>query len=215
MGAKQGGLLLLRLAFRRGACTHAAPARHPSFGPVRTHIRSRSPSDRPSRRSAYPPTPVAATHSNAASRRAPLLLSSPLVRRCETGTGFVKGVVKAAASKGPSKAPIKAPVRLASLPVPLCRLLVEKPARRGRASSGIHPQGSRKRSCCGVWHADATVGSKRPDVPVRVGIRGGGDFSPLAPLAESSDRRVSGPSVERARLRGRGSSGSLYRRSSL
>ena len=42
----------------------------------------------------------------------------------------------------------------------------------------------------------------------------GGGFSPLVTLAESSDRRVSGPSVERARLRGRGGSGSLYRRSS-
>lgn len=40
----------------------------------------------------------------------------------------------------------------------------------------------------------------------------GGGFSPLATRAESSDRRVSGPSVERARLRGRGGSGSLYRR---
>ncbi|KAK8380897.1 hypothetical protein O3P69_008069 [Scylla paramamosain] len=93
---------------------------------------------------------------------------------------------------------------------------------RGTPVSGlcvpISAAGLQARWCetrCGVRQADATVGSKRPDVPVRVGLRGGGDFSPVSPLAESLDRLVSGTSVERARLHGRGSSGSLYRRSSL
>lgn len=80
----------------------------------------------------------------------PLLLSSPLVRRCETGTGFVKGVVKAAASKGALKSPDKGarPSRFApGSPLPSAGRKAS--AARERASSGIHPQGSRKRRAVG------------------------------------------------------------------
>lgn len=88
----------------------------------------------------------------------------------------------------------------------------EKPAWRG----GTRVWGSIRRDSRSAFGRESVItrcGVKRPDVS-RSRYRGGG-FSLVATLAKSSDRRVSGPSVERARLRGRGGSGSLYRRWSL
>ena len=97
------------------------------------------------------------------------------------------------------------PRRSRSLPV-----VVALSRRAGeRASSGIQPQGSRSAVLEGAAHGRgqtarrACWGSEYEAAAAR---------SPHgAARAESSDRRVSDPSVERARLRGRGGSGSLLR----
>ena len=141
---------------------------------------------------------------NAAPRPVSFANVSPSVRR-RRGTGLEKACGRSVWRRlGPQKPRRSTPP---SLPVSARRPRVK--SRRGgeMAALGIHPQGSRS--------ADLRV-----QAPLR-GVNGPACrgpvswwrwFSPLATRAESSDRRVSGPSVERARLRGRGGSGSLYRR---
>ena len=102
------------------------------------------------------------------------------------------------APKGPGAALPFAP----GLPPPSAR----KPVRRASASVGDQPQGFTQRRSQRETRSNAAW----EDGPACRGVCfGGGGCSPLATRAESSDRRVSGPSVERARLRGRGGSGSL------
>ena len=78
----------------------------------------------------------------------------------------------------------------------------------GQRALGIHPQGLRSAgrgsgTLIAVW-------DERPGVwSVSLVVVAAGGLP--ATRAESSDRRVSGPSVERARLRGRGGADSLYR----
>ena len=82
--------------------------------------------------------------------------------------------------------------------------------------SGIQPQGSRSAVVEGR-DAMSQAGSNGPARQRGRESVAAAARSPLAARAESSDRRVSDPSVERARLRGRGGSGCCFhgRRPSL
>ena len=153
------------------------------------------------------PTTVAAAHSKCG-----LASCSLLVSRWCGGARFGDrarkgGRVELLRRSGPQK-PRRGLSRFApgSPPPSAC----EKPVWRGSACVGDPSAGFALAPVCSAWHDYATWG---PTARRAEGQNRGGGFSPLATLAESSDRRVSGPSVERARLRGRGGSGSLYRRS--
>ena len=99
------------------------------------------------------------------------------------------------------------------LPEPRCRRRAKKPreARGGGGARGSSCRGpiraapGRERERVGLLPA----GVPRTGQLTRAEKGGGVLQAPVASRAESSDRRVSGPSVERARLRGRGGPGSL------
>lgn len=137
--------------------------------------------------------------------RAALSFSSSPVRRCEVVRVRKGGRRAMTASFGPSKPRRGAPVRSRSPSAVRDKAGVAgQRASVGDPSAGFHAAPAARRGTllrCGA-NGPACRGAT---------CRGGGS-SPLATRAESSDRRVSGPSVERARLRGRGGSGSLYRR---
>ena len=161
-----------------------------------------------------PPTVAVPAHSGGGGPfqmrpRAVLPSCVPLVRRCMGDRVRKGGRVESSRRSGPQK-PRRGLSRVAPGPPPPSAC--EKPVRRGSACVGDPSAGFALAPVCAAWHDYATWG---PTARRAEGQNRGGGFSPLATLAESSDRRVSGPSVERARLRGRGGSDSLYRRSLL
>ena len=135
--------------------------------------------------------------------RCPLKLAGAAVRGFKW-SGFAKADGGATPRRlGPQKPRRGASVRSRSPSAVRDKAGVAGQRAFGDPSAGFTQRRSQDGHAIAVW-------GQRPGVP-RATFRGGG-FSPLATRAESSDRRVSGPSVERARLRGRGGSGSLYRR---
>ena len=78
----------------------------------------------------------------------------------------------------------------------------------GQRALGIHPQGLRS-----AGRGSVTLLAAWGERPGVLSVSLVVVAAPRLPAtrAESSDRRVSGPSVERARLRGRGGADSLYR----
>ena len=150
------------------------------------------------------PSPVAAAHSKCGPAPRPLSIGQPVGAAARRGGRVRKGVRGVCRVVGALKSP---GARSRVAPGLLPPSASEKPAGGGALASGIHPQGSRS--------AALRVQASRRGVngpACRGPVSWWRWFSPLATRAESSDRRVSGPSVERARLRGRGGSGSLYRR---
>ena len=138
---------------------------------------------------------------NAASRRAPFILASrcggwgrrPGPQRRRRGGGSPVGNHGTAARRRS---------RSYSPPLALSRFWRRSARRRGS---------NRRVRAAPSWRVrDARAGSNGPACQRGRESAAAAARSPLAARAESSDRRVSDPSVERARLRGRGGSGSLY-----
>ena len=146
---------------------------------------------------------------NAAPRRPPYDLS-PSVRRSKgaarTRKGFAVGCAVAASTAAPP------PPGVAPSAPPWTGSRVESRLRAGRGRRmGIHPQGLASAPTAAGDRVFTQVGSNGPACTGRFQGRAA-YYGPAAPRAKSSDRRVSDPSVERARLRGRGGSGSLLLR---
>ena len=142
----------------------------------------------------------------------PSVIISPPVRRRELGSRVCKGVASCSgdvvAAGGRQKPSVRRSPLSRSAPGSPPPRASEKPARRGSAR---RRRGSIRRvhAAPGWFWGEARHTGGVKDGPTCRGSEWRWQQSPRATLAESSDRRVSGPSVERARLRGRGGSGRL------